>query len=145
MSRLTTLAAYILLSYIRYPLGEPHYKRFNCHSVAHPDCPVPCLFRLRRNFLFSAITAASSRRSHHIAGCREDSQYNCPRQSPTQVKMADTAGHDVHFESADAGASLTYPQQAGTVRKNGFLVIKGRPCKVSLLGTSRRDDTLSFK
>lgn len=46
--------------------------------------------------------------------------------------MAETAGHDVHFESADAGASLTYPQQAGTVRKNGFLVIKGRPCKVSL-------------
>lgn len=42
--------------------------------------------------------------------------------------MADE--HDVHFESADAGASLTYPQQAGTVRKNGFLVIKGRPCKV---------------
>jgi hypothetical protein len=41
-------------------------------------------------------------------------------------------GHDVHFESADAGASLTYPQQAGTVRKNGFLVIKGRPCKVCL-------------
>ena len=36
----------------------------------------------------------------------------------------------MHFESADAGASLTYPQQAGTVRKNGFLVIKGRPCKV---------------
>ena len=42
-------------------------------------------------------------------------------------------GHDVHFESADAGASLTYPQQAGTVRKNGFLVIKGRPCKVCCL------------
>jgi hypothetical protein len=38
--------------------------------------------------------------------------------------------HDVHFESADAGASLTYPQQAGTIRKNGFIVIKGRPCKV---------------
>ena len=51
--------------------------------------------------------------------------------SPTHNTMADTAGHDVHFESADAGASLTYPQQAGTVRKNGFLVIKGRPCKVS--------------
>lgn len=51
--------------------------------------------------------------------------------SPVPNTMADTAGHDVHFESADAGASLTYPQQAGTVRKNGFLVIKGRPCKVS--------------
>lgn len=57
--------------------------------------------------------------------------------------MADTAGHDVHFESADAGASLTYPQQAGTVRKNGFLVIKGRPCKVSLLCTSRSFATFS--
>ncbi|KAK9792714.1 hypothetical protein WJX73_000711 [Symbiochloris irregularis] len=45
--------------------------------------------------------------------------------------------HDVHFESADAGASLTYPQQAGTVRKNGFLVIKGRPCKVADVSTSK--------
>lgn len=45
--------------------------------------------------------------------------------------------HDVHFESADAGASLTYPQQAGTVRKNGFLVIKSRPCKVADVSTSK--------
>ncbi|KAH7569192.1 hypothetical protein JRO89_XS06G0121300 [Xanthoceras sorbifolium] len=30
-----------------------------------------------------------------------------------------------HFESkADAGASKTYPQQAGTIRKNGYIVIK---------------------
>ena len=36
-----------------------------------------------------------------------------------------------HFESkADAGASKTYPQQAGAIRKNGYIVIKGRPCKV---------------
>ncbi|KAJ3697833.1 hypothetical protein LUZ61_001538 [Rhynchospora tenuis] len=36
-----------------------------------------------------------------------------------------------HFESkADAGASKTYPQQAGTIRKNGYIVIKGRPCKL---------------
>lgn len=45
--------------------------------------------------------------------------------------------HDVHFESADAGASLTYPQQAGTIRKNGFIVIKGRPCKVADVSTSK--------
>lgn len=43
-------------------------------------------------------------------------------------RMADE--HDVTFESADAGASLTYPQQAGTIRKNAFIVIKNRPCKV---------------
>ncbi|KAG6483419.1 hypothetical protein ZIOFF_060064 [Zingiber officinale] len=42
-----------------------------------------------------------------------------------------------HFESkADAGASKTYPQQAGTIRKNGYIVIKGRPCKVPSLTAS---------
>jgi translation initiation factor 5A len=34
------------------------------------------------------------------------------------------------FQSADAGASLTYPQQIGTIRKGGFNVINGQPCKV---------------
>lgn len=46
--------------------------------------------------------------------------------------------HEVEtFEAADAGASLTYPQQAGTVRKNGYLVISGRPCKVVDVSTSK--------
>ena len=34
------------------------------------------------------------------------------------------------FETADAGASTTVPMQAGSVRKGGFMVIKGRPTKV---------------
>ncbi|XP_044490046.1 mitotic checkpoint protein BUB3.3-like [Mangifera indica] len=43
-----------------------------------------------------------------------------------------------HFESkADAGASKTYPQQAGTIRKNGYIVIKNRPCKVVEVSTSK--------
>ncbi|CAL9118742.1 unnamed protein product, partial [Musa textilis] len=43
-----------------------------------------------------------------------------------------------HFESkADAGASKTYPQQAGTIRKNGYIVIKGRACKVVEVSTSK--------
>jgi hypothetical protein len=47
------------------------------------------------------------------------------------TEMSDSEEH--HFESrADAGASKTYPQQAGTVRKNGYVVIKNRPCKVPL-------------
>jgi translation initiation factor 5A len=45
--------------------------------------------------------------------------------------MSDSEDH--HFESkADAGASKTYPQQAGTIRKNGYIVIKQRPCKVRI-------------
>lgn len=35
------------------------------------------------------------------------------------------------FESADAGASHTFPMTASAVRKGGYMVIKGRPCKVS--------------
>ncbi|KAJ8760887.1 hypothetical protein K2173_021925 [Erythroxylum novogranatense] len=43
-----------------------------------------------------------------------------------------------HFESkADAGASKTFPQQAGTIRKNGYIVIKNRPCKVVEVSTSK--------
>lgn len=41
------------------------------------------------------------------------------------------------FETGNAGASLTYPQQAGSIRKNGFMVIKGRPCKVVDVSTSK--------
>uniref|UniRef100_A0A453K387 Translation initiation factor 5A-like N-terminal domain-containing protein n=1 Tax=Aegilops tauschii subsp. strangulata TaxID=200361 RepID=A0A453K387_AEGTS len=45
--------------------------------------------------------------------------------------MSDSEEHQ--FESkADAGASKTYPQQAGTIRKNGYIVIKNRPCKWSI-------------
>ncbi|XP_060210117.1 eukaryotic translation initiation factor 5A-4 isoform X2 [Lycium barbarum] len=43
-----------------------------------------------------------------------------------------------HFESkADADASKIYPQQAGIIRKNGYTVIKGRPCKVVEVSTSK--------
>ncbi|KAM3343118.1 eukaryotic translation initiation factor 5A-2-like [Capsicum galapagoense] len=43
-----------------------------------------------------------------------------------------------HSESkADDGASKTYPQQVGTIRKNGYIVIKGRPYKVVEVSTSK--------
>ena len=51
--------------------------------------------------------------------------------------MSDDEHHDVHFESADAGASKTFPMQAGSIRKNGHIVIKGRPCKVVDVSTSK--------
>eukprot|EP00210_Caulerpa_lentillifera_P004254 g4058.t1 len=47
------------------------------------------------------------------------------------------AHEDETFESADAGASLTFPMAAGSIRKNGFIVIKGRPCKVVDVSTSK--------
>lgn len=37
---------------------------------------------------------------------------------------------DYTFESTDAGASDTFPCEAGQIRKGGFIMIKGHPCKV---------------
>ena len=48
--------------------------------------------------------------------------------------MADDEHHDEHFENADAGASLTYPMAAGAIRKNGYVCIKNRACKVGICG-----------
>jgi len=41
------------------------------------------------------------------------------------------------FESTDAGASLTYPQQAGELRKGSHVMIKGHACKVAEITTSK--------
>ncbi|KAJ3204274.1 Eukaryotic translation initiation factor 5A [Entophlyctis luteolus] len=44
--------------------------------------------------------------------------------------MADHEDEHETFEAVGAGASLTYPMQCSALRKNGHVVIKGRPCKI---------------
>ncbi|KAN0079993.1 eukaryotic translation initiation factor 5A-2 [Tylopilus felleus] len=49
----------------------------------------------------------------------------------------DDEQHNQTFEQASAGASLTYPTQCSALRKNGHVVIKGRPCKIVDMSTSK--------
>jgi translation initiation factor 5A len=41
------------------------------------------------------------------------------------------------IEGADAGASETIPMEAGQIKKGGYIMIKGKPCKVLNISVSK--------
>jgi translation initiation factor 5A len=49
--------------------------------------------------------------------------------------MSDHEDHD--FASGESGASKTFPKQCSALRKNDHVLIKGRPCKVVEMSTSK--------
>jgi translation initiation factor 5A len=52
--------------------------------------------------------------------------------------MAEHQDHEFVTEAAgDSGASTTFPIQCSALRKNGFVVIKNRPCKIVDMSTSK--------
>merc|ERR1711920_178785 len=53
---------------------------------------------------------------------------------PFRAIMADD---EPTFETTESGASMTYPQQAGEIKKGSHLMIKGHPCKCVEVSTSK--------
>jgi len=45
--------------------------------------------------------------------------------------------NDYDFSRTDAGASHVYNEEAGQIRVGGYICIKGNPCKVSAVSTSK--------
>lgn len=50
--------------------------------------------------------------------------------------MADK-DEDYSVETADAGAAMFKPIQTSTLKKGSYILIKGRPCKVDAISTSK--------
>src|SRR4051812_20605900 len=44
---------------------------------------------------------------------------------------------NVEYEKSDSGASLTYPAQCSSLRKGGLVLLKGFPCKIVDMSTSK--------
>lgn len=51
--------------------------------------------------------------------------------------MADHHDHDEEFDNTTSGAAKIVPAQCSSLRKGGHVMLKGHPCKIVEMSTSK--------
>lgn len=44
---------------------------------------------------------------------------------------------DDEFQKGEAGSSYTYPESGGSLKKGAYAILKGHPCKIQDVSTSK--------
>merc|ERR1712168_1564673 len=65
-----------------------------------------------------------------------ESDFDCLTEGTKKSRIMSDYEDD-QFEQSGSGASLTYPKQCSALRKNEFVMIKGKACKIVDMSTSK--------